>query len=108
MARVRPLSPRAADAARMLGEQIRVGRIERRWTLSELGERVGVSVPTIRKVERGDPTVALGVAFEAAVTVGLPLFGEDDERWRLEQHRIDDRLALLPKTARKQVIDDAF
>lgn len=92
----------------MLGKQIRVARIERRWTLEELAERVGVSLPTIRKVERGDPTVSLGVALEAAATVGVPLFGADDERRWLERRRLDDRLALLPKTARKRVIDDAF
>ena len=51
-----------------------LARRERRWTLAELAERVGVSVVTIRKVERGDPTVALGTAFEAAVIAGVVLF----------------------------------
>jgi ribosome-binding protein aMBF1 (putative translation factor) len=46
-------SPEAQEAARLLGEQVRLGRLERRWTLEELAERVGVNHATIRKVERG-------------------------------------------------------
>ena len=34
----------------------------------------------MRKVERGDPSVALGTAFEAATLVGVPLFHHDAAR----------------------------
>ena len=37
----------------------------------EVAERVGVSVPTIRKVESGDPTVAIGTVFEVASLLGI-------------------------------------
>ncbi len=63
----------------------------------------------MRKVEGGDLTVGLGVAFEAAAILGVPLFDGDRSRRRLEAARIDDRLAVLPKTVRKRVdVNDDF
>jgi hypothetical protein len=63
----------------------------------------------MRKVERGDLTVALGLAFEAAAILGVPLFDQDNTRRSLEQRRIDDRLAVLPQLVRKPVeVDDDF
>lgn len=102
-------SPHTLEAARLLGERVRLGRRERRWTLQELAERVGVSVPTMRKVERGDPSVGLGTAFEAATLTGVPLFHEDPSRLLLETARVEDRLAVLPRLVRKPaVVDDDF
>jgi len=92
----------------LLGTRIRLARRERRWTLQELADRVGVTAVTMRKVERGDPSVRLGVAFEAATVVGVPLFHQDRSRLSLEQARVDDRLAVLPRLVRKstEVSDD--
>lgn len=86
-------TPKARDAARILGAQIAAARRRRRWTTARLAEQVNVSLPTLRKVERGDPTVALGTVLDAAVAVGVPLFGGDVDR--LADH-IEDRVALLP------------
>jgi transcriptional regulator with XRE-family HTH domain len=99
--RQRTYSPIALEAARLLGARVRLARRERGWTLRELAERVGVTQPTLIKIERGDPSVGLGVAFEAAVLAGVPLFHEDRSRLRLEAGRIEDRLALLPQAVRK-------
>ena len=105
----RTFSPLTAEAFRLLGARIRLARRERRWTLQELADRVGVTAVTMRKVERGDPSVRLGVAFEAATLTGVPLFHEDRSRRRLEAERIDDRLAVLPKYVRRPVeVNDDF
>jgi len=88
---------------------VREARLQRRWTVEELAERVGVNHTTVRKVERGDLTVGLGPAFEAAALLGVPLFSSDDERRSIEVARLQDRLALLPQRARRPVIvDDDF
>jgi transcriptional regulator with XRE-family HTH domain len=101
--------PQTVEAAGLLGARIRLGRRERRWTLEELAERVGVGVVTMRKIERGDPSVRLGSVFEAANLTGVALFDEDPSRKSLEAARIDDRLALLPSRIRKPAnVDDAF
>lgn len=109
MKRPRTYSPEAIEAARLLGAQIRLARLERRWTLEELAERVGVNHTTLRKVERGDLSVGLGPALEAAVLVGLPLFHPDPERRILERREVETRLALVPSRARRpREADDAF
>jgi transcriptional regulator with XRE-family HTH domain len=103
MKRTRTYSPATVEAARLLGARVRLARRERRWTLQELADRVGVTHVTIGKVERGDLTVGLGVAFEAAAVLGVPLFHEDRSRRALEAGRVDDRLAVLPQLVRKPV-----
>jgi transcriptional regulator with XRE-family HTH domain len=103
------LSPLALEAAKLLGARVKLARRERRWTLQELADRAGVTAVTMRKVERGDPTVRLGIAFEAAALTGVPLFDQDSSRRRLEANRIVDRLAVLPQLVRRPIeVDDDF
>ena len=94
--RQRQLTPQARAAVELLGQQVAIARRRRRWTAQQLAERANISEPTLRKVERGDPSVALGTALEVAVLVGVPLFGVDTERLPELATRIEDRLALLP------------
>ena len=102
-------SPITIEAAGLLGSRVRLARRERRWTVEQLAERVGVTHTTIRKVERGDLTVALGTAFEAAAVLGVTLFHEDEARRSLEAGRIADRLSVLPKAVRAVAeVDDDF
>jgi len=109
MKRPRVTSPVAREAISLLGANVRLGRRQRRWTVAELAERVGVSETTMLKVERGDPGVRLGIAFEAAALVGVPLFAEQGSRRALEAARVEDRLALLPQRIRPPAeADDDF
>lgn len=88
---------------------MRIARLERRWSIEELADRVGVSRVTMSKVEDGDLSVKLGTALEAAAVLGVALFDEDGARRRLEAARVVDTLALLPRTARKpREVDDDF
>ena len=97
----RTFSRQTRDAARFLGHQIAQARRERRWTLDDLAARAGVTPFTVRKVERGDPTVALGTAFEIAWLLGVPLFGSTEPGSLAGAlRRSEDRLALLPTRVR--------
>lgn len=98
----RTFSPYARDAARLLGLQVAAARRERRWSAEELAERAGISPPTLAKVENGDLTVGLGVAFEVAALVGVPLFNEDKSRIAFDVARATDRLAVLPSRVRRR------
>lgn len=100
MAKRHDYSPYTREAAELLGSQIREGRQQRRWPAEELARRVGVSRLTVHKVERGDPSVGLGTAFEAARLVGVPLFLESREQLSEEAARQRARLALLPQRVR--------
>lgn len=101
-------SPITREAASLLAQRVRLARRERRWTVEHLAERVGVSPVTIRKVERGDLTVALGTAFEAAAVTGVTLFDDDSGRRASESHRMTTGLALLPTAVRRAAVDDNF
>lgn len=88
----------ARDALQTLGALIRIARVERGWTQKHLGAIVGASERTITLIERGDPAVAAGNLFNAAVAVGVPLFQIEDatELARL-RHRGEEKVALIPK-----------
>lgn len=103
----------AADAAAVLGQQIKAARFARRWTAAELAARVGVDRRTIAAIEAGDPAVSIGNVFNAADILGVPLFGAED-REELSRLRREgrDRLALLPTRVdaprRKAELGDDF
>lgn len=104
----RPLSRSTVEAARLLGRRIALARRERRWTIAELAKRVGCSAATMGKVERGDPSVALGTVFEAAALVGVPLFTDDAVTLAREADLVEARLAVLPQRVRRRHVDDDF
>ncbi len=81
----------------MLGGSIRAGRLRRGWSVASLAERVGVSSPTITKVERGDPSVAIGTVFEAARLTGVELYGDHRQ---LAGDVVRRELELLPRRGR--------
>ena len=63
------------DAVRVLGQQLAVARRHQRRTATEVAERAGTTRVTLRRVERGDPSVAIGTYFEVATVLSVPLFG---------------------------------
>src|SRR5260363_353521 len=55
------LPPPVERALITLGEHLYIARKRRKQTLSSFADRMQVSVPTLRKMERGDPTVSISV-----------------------------------------------
>ena len=107
--RTRAYARTTRQAAELLGLQVRQARIERRWTVRELAERAGISTSTLRRVEAGDPTVSMGVAFDVATLARVPLFFEDRSRLAAELARNRERVALLPQRARpRRQVDSDF
>ncbi|MCC5855545.1 MAG: helix-turn-helix transcriptional regulator [Idiomarina sp.] len=97
------------DSISVLGKLIREGRKTRRMTETELAERLGIARSTVQRVEKGDPKVEIGIMFEAAALVGVPLFDANQREVQAHSARLDDRLAVLPKHVRKvtaKIIDD--
>jgi transcriptional regulator with XRE-family HTH domain len=98
------------EATKALGLEIARSRRQRRWTAADLAERAGVSLVTLRKVERGDPTVAIGTVFDIAVLLGVPLFNVDRGALSGLVTRAQERLAVLPARVRQSAgpVHDAF
>lgn len=107
----RTYSRHTKDAAVLLGKHIRLGRKGRRLTEMDLADRAGISRATLQKIEKGDPKCELGLYFEVATLVGVPLFGADSSAsFSANFERVNDKLALLPKSIhkKKKEVDDAF
>lgn len=106
----RAYSRSSKEAAALLGKSIRLRRRERRLTAQDLADRAGITRTTLRKIENGDMKSEIGLVFEVATLVGVQLFGGDRAAIGSYRERVDDRIALLPKTVRKvaREIDDDF
>ena len=93
-----------------LAAMIAAARKERKMSQSELARRLGVSRLTVRAIEKGAPTVALGTVFEAAVIVGIPLLADDPRELDRLATSIAAIARVLPARGRgkNQVVDDDF
>jgi transcriptional regulator with XRE-family HTH domain len=97
------------EALKLLGNQIRLARKQRRMSEANLAARIGVARSTLQLIEKGDPRVEIGLAFEAATIVGVALFVPEATTLAPQIERTQDKLALLPHTIRerrKEVKDD--
>ena len=56
---------------RIMGEQIRLARLRRNLTLEQVAERATCSRGTIMRVEKGCPTVAIGIYARVLVVLRL-------------------------------------
>lgn len=104
----RSYSSLTREALLLLGKQIQLARKRYRMSEQELADRIGVARSTLRLIEKGAPTATIGLAFEAAVLTGVPLFVPEATRLAPELERIDDKLALMPKSVRIPKIDNNF
>ena len=64
------LPPVVASALEQLGENLAIARIRRRESQRQWAKRMGVSVPTLVRLEQGDPGVGLGVLATALWLIG--------------------------------------
>ncbi len=54
-----------------LGLHVRAARLRRQWTTDDLANKLRVSERTVRKVEKGDPSVAFGTMLAACLLMGV-------------------------------------
>lgn len=97
MKRTYPIPVRRA--LKRLGEDLQVARKRRLIKVSTMAERMGVSEPTLRKLERGDPTVQLGHLAQALFVLQrldglseLASMGQDEIGQMLEEERLPKRI----------------
>ena len=93
------LPPPTRRALAKLGLDLATARRKRHFTVAMMVERMGVATNTYRRVEKGDPTVAIGAYAMALFVLG---FGEalgdlvdvrrDDEGLLLDEERLPKRV----------------
>lgn len=103
MTEERAFSRNTTLIARLLGEQVRLARRQKRWSEAEAAERARISRATLQKIERGGLGVALGLVLEVCTIVGVSLFGAgdtDSTKSHLDRTRL--QLAALPRRIRSR------
>jgi transcriptional regulator with XRE-family HTH domain len=105
----RPYSRYSRDAAILLGQLIRLARIQQKLTIEQLAERAGLSRGLVHRIEKGDLGCAIGSVFETAAIVGVRLFDADAAGVNSAMAANTTTLTLLPRSVRlttKAVKDD--
>ena len=105
----RTYSRYSLEALNLLGSLLRAARIERTLGTQALAERAGISRDMLHRIEKGDPRCEIGVVFELAAILGVPLFEPTLGALQTHNREIQSRLALLPGAVhapRGEVKDD--
>jgi transcriptional regulator with XRE-family HTH domain len=89
----------AAQALRKLGKDLSVARRKRGISTTDMAARLFVSRDTLWRLERGDPTVALGTLATAAFVLqlhdrlaNLAAPSRDDLALSLDEERLPERI----------------
>jgi transcriptional regulator with XRE-family HTH domain len=101
--------PAVEQAMRALGENLAIARVRRRESQRTWAKRLGVSVPTLIRMERGDTGVGGGIYATALWLIGrvtaLPeLAAPAHDRGALER---DVRSAMKRRAVRSAASDEA-
>ncbi|MXV13785.1 helix-turn-helix domain-containing protein [Hufsiella ginkgonis] len=80
------LLPKVQRLMNTLGENIKLARLRRKISTTQLAERAGISRATLWQIERGTPSVNMGAYFQVLFSLGLEQdflkLGADDELGR--------------------------
>ena len=84
------VSPKTAEILEQMGEQIKLARLRRRLSTELVAERAGISRATLWNVEKGSPSVAIGIYAAVLHALGnmdndFLLLAKDDEFGRTLQ-----------------------
>lgn len=59
------IPPATSAALEKLGADLAVARLRRKESLKTWAKRMGISIPTLQRLESGDPSVAIGIVATA-------------------------------------------
>jgi transcriptional regulator with XRE-family HTH domain len=103
--KTRIYSHKTLRAINLLATLIQAARKRKGWSEAVLAERCGATRPTIRRIERANPATEIGLYFEIAHILGIPLFSDDLRQVAALEEKLELELAVLPQRIRKDTRD---
>lgn len=87
MGRKKPvLLPKHIRLLEVLGENIKLARLRRKFSTTQVSERADISRPTLHSIEKGSESVSIGLYLRVLSILGLEndllLIAKDDELGR--------------------------
>lgn len=82
----------------VVGEQIKLARLRRNLTIAQIADRATCSPPTVSRVEKGEPTVSIGIYLRVLYALQL----EDDIRLIAKEDEMGRRLQDISLIERKR------
>lgn len=82
----------------IVGEQIKLARLRRNLTIAQVAERATCSPLTVSRIEKGTPTVAIGIYLRVLYALQL----EDDILWLAKEDELGRRLQDLSMVDRQR------
>ena len=100
------LFPKAQNILAEFGENIKLARLRRKLSATQVAERADISRPTLASIEKGAPGVAMGAYAQVLFVLGLEKdllkVAKDDILGRKLQ---DAKLLVKERAPKKQVKD---
>ena len=89
----------------IVGEQIKLARLRRNLSIAQVAERATCSPLTVSRIEKGAPTVAIGIYLRVLYALQLDddilSLAKDDELGRaLQDMNLPQRKGLLKRSSR--------
>ncbi len=92
------LPRKLAQKMQIVGEQIKLARLRRNLSIAQVAERATCSELTVSRVEKGLPTVSIGIYIRVLYALQL----DDDILWLAKEDPIGKALQDLSLTQRER------
>lgn len=92
------------DYLKKMGERLRLARIEREDSQKDFAFRIGISIPTLHKMETGSPQVSIGTWVKAMDILGC---AQDLEKLIAPKQSLAERFEAQQKVAGRQRVRKA-
>jgi len=100
------LLPKEKRIMAELGENIKLARLRRKYSMDQVAKRANISRPTLLSIEKGSAGVSLGLYLKVLVVLGLQndllKIAKDDELGR----KIQDAKLIVKERAPKKKQDN--
>ena len=97
------LLPKAQKTLSILGENIKLARLRRKYSAQQVSERANISRPTLLSIEKGSPNVSIGALIKVLFVLGLEKDIIEVAKDDILGRRLQDAKLLIKERAPKKI-----